>query len=150
MAEWVINSDPALQRAIGDLRELYREKKYVKVKATTGAKRSVSQNDISHAWYEQVANELREDTGLGVKCESKLVCGVPILRAESEDFRTQYDALVKGRFTYEEKLDLMKWLPVSSLMTKDQLSQYLEAMQKHWGRRGVKLEFPKEGRAQAA
>lgn len=142
MAEWVINSDPALQRAIGDLRELYREKKYVKVKATTGAKRSVSQNDISHAWYEQISAELREGSALDAKCEAKLYCGVPILRAEDADFRESYDNLIKNRFGNEEKLELMKWFPVTSLMTKDQLSQYLEAMQAHYGKRGVQLTFP--------
>lgn len=141
MSEWTANSEPALQRLIGDLREMYRTHRYVKVKATAGSKRSVNQNDISHAWYEQVANELREDTALGVKCESKLVCGVPILRAEEADFRATYDRLIRP-LPYADKLELMQVLPVTSLMTKAQLSQYLEAMQKHWDKRGVSLTFP--------
>lgn len=142
MSEYTANSEVALQRLIGDLRELFRAHKYLKVRVTTGGKRSLSQNDISHAWYEQVARELREDTPLGAKCESKLVCGVPILRAEDPEFRAQYDALVRDRFSYEEKLELMKWFPVTSLMSKAQLSQYLEAVQRHWGKRGVSLQFP--------
>lgn len=142
MAEWIVNSDVSLQQAIGNLREQYREHRYVKVRATSGKKRSLDQNAIGHAWYGQIANELREGTALDAKAESKLVCGVPILRAESPDFRESYDQLVLKRFGYEEKLDLMKWFPVTSLMTKDQLSQYLEAMQTHWGKRGVQLTFP--------
>lgn len=140
--EFIVNSDVSLQNAIGSLRDLYREYRYVKVRTTTGTKRSLSQNDISHAWYEQVSNELREGSPLDVKAESKLVCGVPILRAEVPEFREKYDALLRQRFTYEEKLALMAWFPVTSLMTKAQLSQYLEAVQRHWGQRGVRLEFP--------
>lgn len=58
------------------------------------------------------------------------------------DFRQQYDSLVKDRFTYEEKLELMRWFPVTSLMTKAQESKYLEAVQAHWAKRGVQLNFP--------
>ena len=142
MAEWVVNSDVSLQQALGNLRELYRTDKYVRVKATVGTKRSLDQNAIAHAWYEQISRELREGTALDAKCEAKLYCGVPILRAEDADFLASYDALLKNRFSNEEKLDLMRWFPVTSLMTKNQLSQYLEAVQAHWAKRGVQLTFP--------
>lgn len=141
MAEYVANSEQSVQRLIGDLRELFREHKYLKVRVTVGSKRSIDQNAISFVWYHQIHQELREDTALGVRCESKLVCGVPILRAEDEDFRATYDRLIRP-MSYEDKLELMKVLPVTSLMTKPQLSQYLEAMQKHWSKRNVTLLFP--------
>jgi hypothetical protein len=141
VSDHVANSDVSLQRLIGDLREQFRLHKYLKVRVIAGTKRSLSQNDISHAWYEQVSRELREDTALGVKCESKLVCGVPILRAEDAEFRATYDRLIRP-MGYADKLELMKVLPVSSLMTKAQLTQYLEAMQTHWNKRGVLLQFP--------
>ncbi len=143
-----VNSDTALQQAIGDMRELYKVHKFVRVKMTTGKARSLDQNNLSHIWYEQVAQELREDTPLGVKCFCKLNHGIPILRAEDEGFREKYDSLVKGRFSYEEKLELMAWFPVTSLMNKDQLSQYLTAMQKGYAGR-VNLEFPPDERKAA-
>lgn len=137
-----VNSDTALQQAIGDIRELYRAHRFVRVTLKTGKARSHDQNSISHAWYEQIARELREDTALGVKCFCKLHYGVPIMRAEDEEFRELYDSVVKP-LPYEKKLEAMKAWPVTSLMTKDQLSQYLQAMQDgHAGR--VRLEFPKE------
>jgi hypothetical protein len=40
----------------------------------------------------------------------------------------------------------MRFLPVTSLMTVKQLSQYLEDMQREFAKRGVMLEFPEEGR----
>lgn len=141
MTTAVINSDNSLQSFIGEIRELYRVHRYVKVSAKTGKARSLDQNAISHAWYEQLARELREDDALGWKCYCKLHHGVPILRAEDEDFREAYDATIKG-MTYEQKLKAMRLLPVTSLMTKEQLSKYLEAMQGDFERRGVRLEFP--------
>jgi hypothetical protein len=66
---------------------------------------------------------------------------VPLLRAEDDQFREAYDAAIKG-LSYEQKLKVMRILPVTSLMTKPQLSKYLEAMQEDFLRRSVRLEFP--------
>jgi hypothetical protein len=143
MTALIINSQESLQRALGDLREMWNESKFLRLNVKKGKDRSLDQNAISHCWYEQLARELREDDVLGWKCYSKLHLGVPILRAEDEEFRTAYDAVIKG-LTYEQKLIAMKHWPVTSVMTIPQLSKYLEAMQAEFLRRGVKLEFPVE------
>ena len=142
MTSLVINSDTSLQSVIGVLRELYQAHRFVKVSAKTGKSRSVPQNSISHAWYEQLSRELREASALDWKCFCKLNYGVPILRAEDEEFRDFYDRNLKKSLTYEQKLAAMKYLPVTSLMTKSQLSAYLEAMRESFVKRGVMLEFP--------
>lgn len=141
MSAWVINSDTSLQTFMGDMRELFTRHKYVKVNAKTGKARSLDQNSISHLWYSQIAIELREDDTSGWRCYCKLHHGVPILRAEDEEFRTFYDTAIK-HLTYEQKLSAMKFVPVTSLMTKPQLSDYLEAMQADFRGKGVRLEFP--------
>jgi hypothetical protein len=105
-------------------------------------KRSADQNSISHAWYTEVSRALQDRSPLSVKCESKLNCGVPILRAEDDDFRSFYDASIKSTLSYEQKMGAMKFLPVTSLMSVQQLSQYLEDVQQFWGRQGVFLAFP--------
>lgn len=138
----VVNSDPALQTAIGELREQYRLHRFVKVSLKAGKARSLNQNDISHAWYQQMAREDRQDDELGHKGYCKLHHGVPILRAEDAEFRAFYDGALKG-LSYEQKREAMKYLPVTSLMTKPQLSKYLEAVQKDYASRGIFLEFPK-------
>ena len=143
MSSMVINSDMTLQFVLGELREMYGTHRYVKVSVKTGKARSLDQNAISHAWYEQLARELRDDDALGHKCYCKLHHGVPILRAEDEEFREAYDATIKG-MAYEQKLKAMRLLPVTSLMTKPQLSKYLEAMQDDFAKRGVRLEFPED------
>jgi len=137
----IVNSDVSLQSAIGELREQYRAHRFVRLSMKAGKARSLDQNSISHAWYAQVARELREDDELGWKSYCKLHHGVPILRAEDADFREFYDGALKG-LTYEQKLGAMKYLPVTSLMTKPQLSKYLEAVQADFQGKGVYLEFP--------
>jgi len=141
MSEAIINSDVSLQAFIGDIRADYQQHKFIRAKWVNGKIRTLDQNSISHAWYEQIARELREDDTLGWKGFSKLTCGVPILRAEDEEFRTTYDSAIKP-MSYEKKLEIMKFWPVTSIMKKPQLSKYLEAMQAAFARRDVYLTFP--------
>ena len=144
MTSIVINSDNSLQAAFGMLRQAYAENKFLRLSVKAGKARSLDQNAISHAWYEQLARELREDDAIGWKAHCKLHYGVPILRAEDDEYREAYDATIKIVFSYEQKLAAMKFWPVTSLMTKKQLSAYLEAMQAEFAKRGVRLEFPEE------
>ena len=137
-----INSDQSLSSAIGEIRDQFKSHRFLRVSIKTGKDRSLDQNSISHAWYEQISRELREETPLGVKNFCKLNYGVPILRADNEEFRQQYDTVLKP-LSYDKKLLAMNFLPVTSLMTKAQLSQYLEAMQLAYADR-VKLEFPEQ------
>lgn len=103
--------------------------------------RSLDQNAISHVWYEQIARELKDDSALGWKCYCKLHHGIPILRTEDAEFKAFYDGGVK-HFSYERKLEAMKFIPVTSIMTVPQLSDYLIAVQNDFFERGVRLEFP--------
>lgn len=141
MTALVINSADSLQRALGDLREMFGRHKFLRVNVKAGKDRSMPQNSLTHAWYAQIARELREDDELGWKSYCKLHHGVPILRAEDEEFRQTYDSVIK-RLSYEQKLIAMRCWPVTSLMTRDQLSRYAEAVQADFRARGVILEFP--------
>ncbi|OGT59746.1 MAG: hypothetical protein A3E01_04595 [Gammaproteobacteria bacterium RIFCSPHIGHO2_12_FULL_63_22] len=146
MSAFTAYSADALSRVLGDIREAFTAHGFVKGTWTTNKPRSTDQNAISHAWYAQLATELRDDDELGWKCYCKLHHGVPILRAESDEFREAYDAAIKG-LTYEQKLKVMRLLPVTSLMSKAQLSKYLEAVQDDFEKRGVILSFPLEAAA---
>lgn len=142
MTAFVVNSAESMQRTCGDLRDMWQQHKYLRINVKAGKDRSLDQNAISHAWYEQIARELREDDALGWKCFCKLNFAVPIMRAEDAEFRAFYDSSIKLSLSYEQKLVAMRYLPVTSLMTKTQLSKYLEAMQKHFIGQSVILEFP--------
>lgn len=141
MEPLVVNSDPSLQEAIGRLREDYARHRYLKLKWTTGKKRSLDQNAQVHVWYEQLGRELREDDKAGWRRFCKLHLGVPILRDADPDFRAFYDKALK-HLPYELKLAAMDYLPVTSLMAKPQMSAYHAAMQQHFADRyGVELKY---------
>lgn len=135
-----VNSDTSLQEILGDIREKYEKYKYLRVTIKTGKDRSIKQNNVTFRWYEQIARELREDDVIGWRSYCKLHHGIGILRAEDEEFRTNYDAVVRP-MTYENKLLIMRFMPVTSLMTKEQLTKYAEAVQADFRKRGVLLEF---------
>lgn len=140
MTALVINSADSLQRAMGVLREEYGRHHFLRINLKTGKDRSVDQNALTHAWYGQIARELPEDTEAGWKAFCKLCFGVPILRAEDEEFRNFYDSAIKQSLTYEQKLKAMSYMPVTSLMTVKQLSAYADAMQAYFRQAGVILE----------
>ncbi|MFY4004914.1 hypothetical protein [Achromobacter denitrificans] len=101
--------------------------------------RTPAQNAFSHAWYEEIARALPEDDALGWKCYCKLHHGVPILRAEDDDFRQAYDGAIKG-LSYEQKLLAMRVFPVTSRMSTRQLTKYADAVRDDFAARGVLLE----------
>jgi len=139
MTEYVINNHETLDRALDAIRQEYQRHPYVKVRVKSGQKRSLDANALSWVWYQQIAQELGEDTPEEIHAECKLRLGVPILRAEDEDFRRIYDASIKN-MPYDEKICAMQYIPVTSLMTRDQMAQYLDDMQKTYAKRGVVLE----------
>ena len=144
MAEWIANSEPGLHKLLGDLRELWREHKYLRVSAKLGKARSLPQNAIQHVWYTQMAMEDRQDDMRGHIRYCKWTHGVPILCAADPDYRAMCRRLL-GPLDYECRLEAMDHFPVTRLMTKEQESAYLESVQKDYGRRGVQLEFPAKG-----
>ena len=132
MSTMYVNSEPLLSKLIGDLRELWREHKYLRVTIKTGKDRSLDQNAILHAWITQIANELREQTAAQIKAECKLVYGVPILRAEDEEFREFYDRAIKW-MTYEQKLDAITALSSQPKAHCQKRDNTIWSKQRAWG-----------------
>ena len=129
-----------LDKAIICMMNLPKDKRFtIKV---CDFKRSVEQNAVAHGWYAQIARTLREDTPEGVKRQCKLTLGVPILRGDDPEFCAFYDKALKG-LSYEQKLEAMKYLDVTSLMTVSQTQEYMRAMQDTYAGR-VDLRFPNE------
>lgn len=108
-----------------------------------GNDRTLAQNDLSHVWYAQIAKAKGDETPLDIKCFCKLNFGVPILRAEDEDYRHVYDAAIKNTMDYEQKVLLMKHWPVTSEMNTKQLSNYLDCIQLYYQQNlGIIVRFP--------
>jgi len=113
--------------------------------ASITKKRTPEQNQLQRKWVNEAAEQLGEDTSEGYRAYCKLHFGVPILRNENEEFRRQYDKVVKP-LPYEHKIEMMKEpidFPVTRLMTTKQKAQYLDAVYQHFRGLGVQLTEPK-------
>lgn len=102
--------------------------------------RTLDQNALSHVWYGQIAAQDKSFSVVSARRFCKLHFGVPSMRAHSAEFRQAWDSKIKARFTYSEKIELMDWWPVTSLMDKSQMRDYLTTMQAHFAEKGVRLE----------
>lgn len=143
MSQFVINSEASLRKYQRDVEQAFHEHKFLRVNMKAGVDRSLDQNALSHAWYNEIAIQMA-DTPENIKAECKLRFGVPILRAEDPDFREVYDNSILRNLTYEQKLKAMLFIPVTSSMTKAQLSRYLEHIQQSYAQQGVMVRFPDE------
>lgn len=104
-------------------------------------KRSLPQNSLWAVWYSQIerwsdGNQTKEE----VKCFCKLHFGIELLRNQDAGFKKLYDSKIKRGFEYEEKLELMKLIPVTSQLSKDNGQKYQSAMQKYYSEKGLILE----------
>lgn len=106
-----------------------------------GLKRSLDQNDLQFKWATEAAQQRGDMTPAEVQREWKLRYGVPILRANNEQFRAHYDKNMKG-WTYADKLEAMEYLPVSSILTVPQMSEYLNTIQRECLEQGIRLTDP--------
>lgn len=109
-----------------------------------GRRRSAQQNRLQRLWLNEAAAQLKEESTEELRGYCKLVFGVPILRAEDEEFRAKYDAKIRG-LPYETKLALMMEpfdMPVTRLMSVDQKTRFLELMARYLLQRGAVLTEP--------
>lgn len=109
-----------------------------------GADRSLDQNALHWKWAGEVAAQLGDRTADDVQRRWKLEIGVPILRAEDDEFRAFYDVALKPR-TYEQKLAAMRYVPVTSIMSVPQMSQFMDAVFRECQEQGIVLTVPHEG-----
>ncbi len=103
--------------------------------------RSDKQNRLSHVWYPIMGAGYHLDRH-EMKAYCKLLIGVPILRVDL-DFNAFCTAALDG-LTYEQKLDAMLYVPVTSLMKVAQFAEYLIAMDRQAAHKGIVLPQPED------
>lgn len=127
------------------LRHLLRARELpATVTITKGESRTGQQNKLSWQWFVDIATQLGDRLPEDVRKHCKLHHGVPILRAENEAFRVQYDSILKP-LPYEVKIAAMGepvGFPVTSLMTTKQQTAYLDAISREFSAQGVRLTDP--------
>lgn len=111
---------------------------------TDGKPRSTAQNRLLHKWMGEIAEQKGDLSADEARAYCKLTIGVPILRQQNAAFKERYDEILKP-LSYEQKLAIMSEplnLPVTSLMSTKQLTEYLEAIIRHFGEQGIILTMP--------
>lgn len=106
--------------------------------------RTIEQNKLQRKWVGEASEQLGWEKE-HVRSYCKLHFGVPILRADSDEFREKYDRIIRP-LDYEQKLELMAVpfdFPVTRLMKVKQTIDYLDAMYVGLSGMGVILTEPK-------
>lgn len=109
-----------------------------------GKHRTEEQNRLQRLWCNEIAEQLGDRTPEDVRGVCKLTMGVPILRAENDDFRAKYDRIIRP-MSYEDKLDCMMEpldFPVTRLMSVSQKVRYLDHMHRHFLEMGLEMTEP--------
>lgn len=123
----------------------------IRITAGVDSQRSIEQNQLQRKWISEAAEQLGDEPE-AVRAYLKLRVGVPILREASDEFRSQYDRIVKP-LQYEQKLDIMREpidFPVTRLMTKKQKTEFLDACFQHLSEQGIFLTDPATGQKMRA
>jgi hypothetical protein len=105
-----------------------------------GRDRTLDQNRLQFLWAREAADQRGDMSPEEVRCEWKLLFGVPIKR-EDADFREIYDAAIKP-LPYHLKLKAMRSYPVTSEMKVRQMVRYLDAVQRECLENGIRLTDP--------
>jgi len=105
--------------------------------------RSLEQNALSHALYGQIAAQLGDQSAREVKAECKLRFGIPILLEHDMDFAARW-AAVERNLTWEQQLDLMEYMDVTSLMKVPEFSAYLDEVVRYYTGQGIYIAKPWE------
>lgn len=138
MTERIINNPEELDFWI---KFLLSRKLPITVSSVDGRDRTMEQNKLQFLWAREAAEQRGDMTADEVRCEWKLVFGVPILREQSPEYRDVYDATIKP-LPYDRKLKAMRFFPVSSEMKVKQMTAYLDAIQRECAENGIKLTDP--------
>lgn len=120
-----------------------RDKFPMTITITQGAPRSDLQNRLCQRWFTDISRQLGDQSHDYVRAFCKLTIGIPILRAENEEFKGQYDRVLK-HLSYEEKLEAIRVFdfPVTRLMQTKQMTQFMDEMQRYWGEKAIRLTDP--------
>jgi hypothetical protein len=123
-----VKSEATLAIAEKALQDSFKEHLYVEMQLVSGKPRSVKQNNLIYKLYAQAARLAEGETPLTIRRYCKLTLGVPLLRSEDEAYRKVWDSYIKPCLTYEQKLGLMDFFPVSSHMSTAQETRYIDSI----------------------
>lgn len=112
------------------------------VDITPGDKRSLSQNNLLHMWFDQIAKHFGDIDSNTVKGQCHRKWGLTI-RMKDPQFAWLWER-TGAHLDYERQCGLLASgnFNVSSKMSKPDLSRYMDAMRQHYDELGVRLTDP--------
>lgn len=113
----------------------------ITVEWAQGRDRTRDQNALQWLWATEAAHQLGDRTADELQRDWKLRHGVPILREESPAFRATYDSMIRP-LGYEQKIEAMRIVDVTSAMTVRQMVRFLDAVQRECLEQGLRITDP--------
>ena len=116
------------------------------VSIVKGKNRTWRQNKLQRLLCGEISEQKGDESPEEIRGFNKLTIGVPIMRAENEDFCEKYDRIIKP-LPYEQKLEMMMEpldFPVTRLMNSKQKTHYLDEMYRLWSAKGYALTSPND------
>lgn len=138
-----LKSHPDLQGLIEYLKRLSpsEQQPWTVTVSEDDESRSLKQNRLAFLWF-----RIRgEATGHGrhyERCLLKYLYGIPILR-ERKEFNEFYEAAL-DHLDYQQKLDSMEFIPVTSLMTVKEFVEFLNIVDQESASIGIVLPRPSD------
>lgn len=139
----ISNSDKKYAENEAIMFNMYKKHRHLTINVKPGVDRTLAQNRLQRMWLLEAQSQ-GDQTSEEYRGYCKLHFGVPIVRAEDDNFCEVYDRLIRPR-AYQEKLELMMVpmdLPVTRIMTRDQKTRYLDAMYQYFTGLGFKMTLP--------
>jgi hypothetical protein len=106
-------------------------------------KRSISANNQQHLWYAQIDKQSNNIDGY-TKRFCKYTFGLPLLlnsEKHADFYETLLDALRFYSRTYEERIELMEGIEVTSKFNTSESKQYMEQMIFYFNDAGIPIKF---------
>ncbi len=106
-----------------------------------GRDRSLAQNKLMWLWAQEAADQRGDVTRTEVQHDWKLRHGLPILRADSIEFRAFTDQVLRP-LNYEQRMAAMAFVPVTSEFKVPQMIAFLDAIERECAEQGIRLTDP--------
>lgn len=135
---WIADTKQKWESLHKHLSQVEKDQGFALVKIYAGM-RTLPQNSLKAVWYGDIASKRGDTSAKEVERECKYKYGLPILRREPKYefvFSKAVDVL-----DYERRLKVMDCFAVTSIMSVEELSEYLDMMQSDYpylrGRKNV-------------
>lgn len=99
--------------------------------------RSSLQNRLSHKWYSVIGKQTFESE-VEVKRYCKLTFGIPIMIRDVEGFAGMW-GIQTTEMTYEQEKWSMKFMKLTSILSVEQMTEYLNQMKLHYESENIYL-----------